>query len=114
VDALRCDRPDDCGEAPAPATYPASDATLLGIPVIESPMVADGVVLVFGNREVIAIGTAPIDNSEWCQREALRIVRTGLADVLGWLGEPPWRPPATGAGILASLKLRGARTRVEG
>lgn len=79
-----------------------------GIPIVESAAVPDGVLLAIPGQKIV-IGTGPIDNSEWCRREALRIVQTGLAEVLEWLGEPPWRPPATSAGILARLRTWGGR-----
>ncbi len=79
-----------------------------GIPVVVSGAVRDGEVLILGATSYSGtsaiIGTGSIDSSEWCRREALRIVQTGLADVLEWLGEPPWRPPLTGVQILARIK----------
>ncbi len=66
-----------------------------GIPVVTSDLIPDGDYHL--TPEVFVIGTGPVDWHTWCQREALRIVRTGLADVLEWLGEPAWKPPLTSA-----------------
>jgi hypothetical protein len=82
---------------------------IAGIPVITSAVIPDGELLIIGpsgpgTYEYLAVGIGPIDNSEWCRREALRIVQTGLADVLEWLGEPPWRPPLAGLQLLARIK----------
>jgi hypothetical protein len=81
-----------------------------GIPIVVSSMLPDGEVLIVGQSSysgtAAVFGAGPIGNSEWCRREALRIVRTGLADVLEWLGEPPWTPPLGSVQILARMKVQ--------
>ncbi len=94
----------------APATFPDGTlGNLASIPVVTSDVIPDGEAWIIGPSgpgayEYLALGTGPISDSEWCRREALRIVQTGLADVLAWLGEPPWSPPARGVEILARIR----------
>jgi hypothetical protein len=52
----------------------------------------------------IHIGTGPRSFQAQARIDAHRIVRTGLAEVLEWLGEKPWSEPSTGAELLSRLK----------
>lgn len=92
---------------------PPAPVAQLGIPLVLDERLAEGEMLMLGpdlgpyalgGPQVIVLGIGPIDWRTWCRREARRIVRTGLADVLDWLGEPQWRPARTSAEILAELR----------
>jgi hypothetical protein len=69
--------------------------TVLGVPVYESTVAPDGAVYVLptleGGRKMI-VGSAPWTDEE-LREHAVRTVRTGLADVLRWLGEDPGPEP---------------------
>lgn len=97
----------DAGRVRAPALGALAD--FASLPILTSDVIPDGELVLVGPSgpgafEYLALGTGPISNEEWCRREALRIVQTGLVDVLEWLGEPPWEPPG-GLQILARLKV---------
>lgn len=70
---------------------------LFGIRVVTDSTLDETRVYQFA--DMLIIGTRPIS---WAHREALRIVREGLADVLAYLGEPVH--PLTGPALLDRLK----------
>jgi hypothetical protein len=78
--------------------------SMLGLPVVMSDMFADGTVIFDGvrNRRII-IGTRPPTPVEQAREDARRIVQTGLADVLQWLGQPPYQRPLTHHELLGRL-----------
>lgn len=59
--------------------------------------------LYFVKGEGFWLGTKPIDNKEWCRRRALEIVHEGLADVLEWLGEKPYKAPPSHMEFIRAL-----------
>lgn len=63
-------------------------------------VVPDGQVLLVG--DALLIGTGPLPVLEDAAREARRIVRAGMADVLAWCGLP-LEPEPSGHEILARL-----------
>ncbi len=84
------------------------DLPLMGIPIVEEPLMEDGQIVMLGatpwSCEVLLVGTGPISWRTGARREAERIFRTGLADVLEWPGEPPYREPVSGRKILDRLR----------
>lgn len=83
---------------------------LLGMPIVESRWVLDGEMYLFTDpgtgRRTLLLGTRPHPPRAQAQRDAVRIVREGLADVLAWLTDPPEPslPYRTAEEILASLR----------
>lgn len=82
--------------APPDLAHPS----LTSRPVIESPWLRDGVVLV--DRTAVLVGTRPLTDLQAAAREARLLVRRGMADVLVWLGEPVYNEP-TGREILDAI-----------
>ncbi len=88
---------------------------LLGIPIVSNPWVLDGEMYLFTDpgtgRRTLLLGTRPHPPRAQAQRDAVRIVREGLADVLAWLTDPPEPslPYRTAEEILVSLR-RGSVT----
>lgn len=56
------------------------------MPVYLHPYLRDGAVLVADGT--ILLGTCPLTPIEEAGREARRIIRRGMADVLRWAGQP--------------------------
>lgn len=74
-----------------------------GLPVVMSPHLEDGSVLMITGK--ILIGTYPKTEIQLAREEARWLVRSGLSDVLEWLGEKVGpRHSLTGAEVLESLK----------
>lgn len=65
--------------------------------------------MTWGGVTYLFIGTRPLPLMEEVGREARRIVRSGLRDVLDWLGES-WYDEPTGVEIFEALK-HGANPR---
>lgn len=76
----------------------ADALALSGLRVNYSPLLWDGDTILMPDARLLIVGTR---QRSWAHREALRIVRHGLADVLLWLGEPVDR--ATSATFRALL-----------
>lgn len=81
-------------------------------PVREENLLKDGTVLVLDPARApdpltapraVLVGTRPRTQRERARDEALEIVHEGMADVLEWIGETPfrWRP---GKAVLADLR----------
>jgi hypothetical protein len=83
---------------------------LLGIPIVSNPCLLDGEMHLFTDpgtgRRTLLLGTRPHPPRAQAQRDAVRIVREGLADVLAWLTDPPEPslPYRTSGEILVSLR----------
>lgn len=91
----------------------ATDAVLLyGLPVDTSPYISDGKVIVEFHEgstspKRVHIGTAPLTDLEMAGAEGRYIVRSGMADVLAWLGQEVGPPPSrTGRGEALLEQLR--------
>ncbi len=91
--------------------------SIQGTPIILAPAIPDGTVIrgmdpaPGRDSTVIFIGTAPLTDLQLAKKEIRHQVRTGLADVLAWLGQEVGDPPQrTGAGIAMYEALR---TRVD-
>lgn len=74
--------------------------SLLGIPIIEHPWMADDQIFIsndWGANDrdgmLIVVGTKEPDPVKLAGREARLAVRRGLADVLAWLGQPVVNEP---------------------
>lgn len=81
----------------------------MGLPVVESPYVADGTLLLTSTRggRTVIVGVRPLTDVEYAGQEGRYAVRQGLADVLAWLGEPVGPPPVRsgrGRAMLQQLK----------
>lgn len=86
-------------------------AQVTGVPVVLEPLLSDGKIWLTndwsrGGQMVLWIGTYA-DEMDRAARDARLMVRRGLADVLGWLGETVENEP-TGAEIYAALLARAA------
>ncbi len=91
----------------------AVDAVLLyGIPVDTSHLISDGRIVVEFHEgstmpKRVHIGTAPLTDVEMAGAEGRYIARTGMADVLAWLGQEVGPPPSrTGRGDALLEQLR--------
>lgn len=83
-------------------------ALTIGVPIRLSKVARDGEILWVGGRGVmLLIGTRPLTVLEQAGRDARRLVREGMADVLEWLSEPVNIEP-TSAEILTALRALAA------
>lgn len=69
--------------------------------VVTSAAMWDGEIAL--TPDALIVGTGEIPPKEQARRDAVRIVQQGMADVLAWLGWPPWRPPVTSEVILTQI-----------
>jgi hypothetical protein len=83
-----------------------TDTMFGGIPVLLTQFMYDGVLYYYKDSvgPVFWLGTKPVDNKEWCRREALRIVHAGLKDVLEYIGEEQYTPPMPYKEFLSTLR----------
>jgi hypothetical protein len=106
MDEIRADWTQPLHRGPEIAALDTSIGGVVGLPVVLTAGMSDGdcMLVPAGLSRTLFIGTGPISESTRTRREALRIVRTGLADVLDWLGEKPWRPAMGGHELLDALR----------
>lgn len=76
-------------------------AGLAGIPLMLSPDLPDGTLVDIGGQ--VMLGTRPLTELEQAGRDARRIVREGLADVLTWCGLPVDLEPGAGE-VLVTMR----------
>lgn len=91
----------------------AVDLTLQGVPsrfgprdvrVVIMPSQPDGR-MTWSGINFLFVGTQPLPLLEDARRDARRIVRKGLQDVLEWLGEGHWNDEPSGAEVIYALRL---------
>lgn len=79
-------------------------SSLLGLSIVLDSTIIDGAIYLDGVRSrKIIVGTRPLTPVEQAHEDARRIVQTGLADVLRWLGRPAYQRPPTHQEVLEWL-----------